>query len=118
MMAGGGAGSGNGARAGVTSGNGPAGGGTAGGGARAVAATTRAGAAGGPGDDTRASAIAGDHGGLLPRVGRGAPDSRPHFNGGRPRAPCAVNKCPERPACAWRGAPPVSGSYRPRRTDH
>jgi len=87
LMAGGCAGSGNGAPAGLADGNGPAGGGTAGGGARAVAATTRIGAAGGPGDDTRAPAIGGDHGGLLPRAGGSDPDSHPQATGFVPARP-------------------------------
>jgi len=104
MMAGGGAG--------VADGNGPAGGGTAGGGARAVAATTRVGTAGGPGDDTRASAIGGDHGGLLPRVGGGAPDSRPPATGGVPARPAPSASVPNDPRVAG-GVPfpsaPVTG---------
>ena len=99
MMAGGGAG--------VADGNGPAGGGTAGGGARAVAATTRVGTAGGPGDDTRASAIGGDHGGLLPRVGGGAPDSRPPATGGVPARPAPSASVPNDPRVAG-GVPPPS----------
>jgi len=107
MMAGGGAGSGNGARAGVADGNGPAGGDTAGSGARAVGATTRVGAAGGPGDDTRASAIGGDHSGLLPRVGGGARDSRPQATGrvlARPAPSASVPSGPRVPG----GVPPPS----------
>jgi len=107
MMAGGGAGSGNGARAGVADGNGPAGGATAGGSARAMAATTRVGAAGGPGDDTRASAIIGDHGCLLPLLGGGAPDSRQQATGRLPARPAPSASVPNDPRVAG-GVPPPS----------
>jgi len=95
MMEDGGAGSGSASRAGVPGGHGPLGGGTSGGGgARAAAATTRTGAAGGPVEDTRASAIDGDHGGLIPRAAGGAPDSRPHAYRGVPARPAPSASVP------------------------